>query len=258
MTLLALDEPAAFETVRPGGASPYVLLCDHASSRLPRALGTLGLSEAARMDHIGWDIGAAKVARVLSEALDAPLVLCGYSRLAIDANRPPGTPASIPEVTCEVPVPGNRGLGEAERRAREEELFWPYHRAIEALLRAREDLGVRSMIVSVHSFTPRLYGEDRPWHAGVMYNRDRRLAAALLAALADEPGLVVGDNKPYHVTDGADYGVPVYAERAGRPGVLLELRQDLVAQDDGALKMARIVARGLGRAAAMTGERDLV
>jgi predicted N-formylglutamate amidohydrolase len=48
------------------------------------------------------------------------------------------------------------------------------------------------------------------------------------------PGLVVGDNEPYRVTPGSDYGIPVYAERAGRPGVLVELRQDVATEPAGA------------------------
>ena len=97
MPLLALDEPPAFEVVNPDGVSRFLLLCDHASLRMPRALGTLGLPDDALRSHIAWDIGAADVAKRLSELLDAPLVLSGYSRLAIDCNRPPGTAPSIPE-----------------------------------------------------------------------------------------------------------------------------------------------------------------
>ncbi|NUO52956.1 MAG: N-formylglutamate amidohydrolase, partial [Polyangiaceae bacterium] len=126
MALLAPDEPAAFEVVNPAGVSRYLLLCDHASHRMPRTLGTLGLPEAERLSHIGWDIGAADVARELSSMLDAPLVLSGYSRLAIDCNRPPGAAASIPAITCEIAVPGNSDVSGMERDQREAELFWPY------------------------------------------------------------------------------------------------------------------------------------
>ncbi len=252
VTLLDPDEPPAFVTVNPDGAAPYFLLCDHASHRIPRALRTLGLDPEEALTHIGWDLGAAIVARALAGLLDAPLVLSGYSRLAIDANRPPGAPASVPAVTCGVEVPGNVGLSAAARASREQELFWPYHREIERRLAERDARGVASAILSVHSFTPSLHGEDRPWHVGVMYGRDRRLAARLLEGFAretlDGAPLVVGDNAPYHVTDAGDYGVPVYAERAGRLGVLLELRQDLLATETAALRMAELVARVLARA----------
>lgn len=246
MALLQKDEPPAFELVNEHGRSPFVLLCDHASSRMPRALGTLGLSEEHLAAHIAWDIGAADVARRLSRALDAPLVLSGYSRLAIDCNRPFGVPGSVPEVTCEIPVPGNAALDDEARRVRQDELFWPYHRALEAVFATRDAARRESVVVSVHSFTPAsLFGKPRPWHLGVMYGRDRRFAGALFEVLADEPSVLVGDNEPYRVTDGSDYGIPVYAERAKRLGVLIEMRQDEVGTPSGVEKMAALLARAL-------------
>lgn len=253
MILLHPDEPPALEIVRAEGTSPFFLTCDHASNRRPRAVGTMGLSDEELEDHIAWDIGAAHLARLLSERLDAPLVLSGYSRLVIDANRPFESPTSIPEVTCEVPVPGNVGLSDEEKAARREELFWPYHRAIERTLAERDARGRRSAIVAVHSFTPSLHGKARPWHFGVMYGRDRRLAAALLDALSEERGVVVGDNEPYRVTDGSDYGIPAHAERAGRLGVLLEVRQDRIATASGVQEMAEPLLRALDRVLAALG-----
>lgn len=248
VSVLDPDEPPAFEVRNQEGSSPYVLLCDHASSRMPRKLGRLGLPAPEAVTHIGWDIGAANVARAVSAALDAPLVMSGYSRLAIDCNRPPGSPASIPAVTCDIHVPGNVDVGAIERAAREEQLFWPYHRAIGKLLAERDARGVTSVILSIHSFTPSLYGEARPWHFGVMYGNDRTLAALFLDAFSKESGLVVGDNRPYHVTDASDYGVPTYAERPGRLGVLIEIRQDLIDSAEGAKEMAAVLSR-VGRAA---------
>lgn len=246
MALLQDDEPPAFELVNEHGSSPFVLLCDHASRRMPRALGTLGLSAELLASHIAWDIGAADVARSLSRALDAPLVLSGYSRLAIDCNRPFSVAGSMPEVTCEIPVPGNAALGDEARSARQEALFWPYHRALESLFAARDAARRESVVISVHSFTPAsLFGKPRPWHIGVMYGRDRRFAGALFEVLANEPSVLVGDNEPYRVTDGSDYGIPVYAERAGRLGVLIEMRQDEVGTPSGVEKMAALLARAL-------------
>jgi predicted N-formylglutamate amidohydrolase len=246
MALLHHEEPPAFELVTENGGSPFVLLCDHASKRMPRALGTLGLSEELLASHIAWDIGAADVARALSQQLDAPLVLSGYSRLAIDCNRPFSVPGSMPEVTCEIPVPGNVALDDEARRARQDDLFWPYHRALEALFAARDAAGRESIVISMHSFTPAsLFGKPRPWHIGVMYGRDRRFAGALFDVLANEPSVLVGDNEPYRVTDGSDYGIPVYAERANRLGVLIEMRQDEVATASGVEKMAALLSRAL-------------
>lgn len=243
--LLEPDEPPAFEVVNATGRSPLVLLCDHASRRVPRALGDLGLSAERLREHIAWDIGAADVARSLCRTLDAPLVLAGYSRLVVDANRPLSVASSVPAVTCDIAVPGNAALSEAQRLARQQQVFWPYHRAIEELLAARDARGACSVIFSVHSFTPSLHGKHRPWHLGVMYGTDRRLAAQLLASLAADDALVIGDNQPYRVTDATDYGIPTYAERAGRLGVLLEIRQDLIDSPSGVERYAAILARSL-------------
>ena len=99
--------PPAFEIVNPQGASGYVLTCEHASNFMPEEYQGLGLGPADLARHIAWDIGAADTARKLAIALDAPLVLSGYSRLLIDCNRPLGAPTSIPEVSELTAIPGN-------------------------------------------------------------------------------------------------------------------------------------------------------
>lgn len=233
MSLLFADEPSAVEEFNLSGDSDAVLTCDHASPRLPRRLGDLGLTTEQRLDHIGWDIGAAEVARRLALAIDAPLVLTGYSRLAIDCNRPPGVPSSIPALTGGVTVPGNLNLDDSSRTAREEALFHPYHRAVAGLLDRRHAAGRRSVILAIHSFTPDL-GPARPWNIGITYGRDRRLAGRLIEELRRGwPEIHVGDNLPYAVSDSGDYGMPVYGERRGLLHVLIELRQDGVVDEAG-------------------------
>jgi predicted N-formylglutamate amidohydrolase len=244
--LLFDDEPAAFEVVNAAGRGTAVLTCDHASWRLPRALGTLGLDDDARRDHIGWDPGAAEVARRLSRLLDAPLVLSGYSRLAIDCNRPPGEATSIPAVTGGVRVPGNEALGEGDRAERAEALFWPYQRALGALLDERRARGAPTAVLAIHSFTPSLQGEVRPWHGAMLYGKDRRLAGWFLEELSRERGLVLGDNEPYQVTDGGDYTVPVHAERRGLLGVRIEVRNDQLRDEAGQDAWAGRLARAYG------------
>jgi predicted N-formylglutamate amidohydrolase len=226
--ILHPDEPPAFEVVNPTGRARAILLCDHAERRLPRSLGTLGVPPERLAEHIAWDIGAANVARRMAARLDAPLVLSGYSRLAIDCNRPLGVPASIPAITCGFHVPGNTDIDEEHTRARVEELFLPYHRAIERILEDRERQGLKTAVLSIHSFTPEPLQGPRPWHIGLMYRKNRALAVLLLEELSRDPSLVVGDNQPYQVTEPTDYGIPMYAEGAGRPGVLIEVRQDLI------------------------------
>jgi len=222
--LLESDEPPPFEVVRPEGAGSAVLVCDHASNRVPRRLGTLGLDAARLADHIGWDPGAAEVARMLSAHLDAPLVLSGYSRLVIDCNRPLRSPDSIPEQSAGVPVPGNVGLSAGEREGRIQALFRPYHGAIARLLDGRA--GRPTLLLDIHSFTPVLNGRARPWHIGVSQRGDRKLAALLLGALARGGDLTVGDNEPYPIEDAIDYTIPTHGEGRGLPSVMIEIRQD--------------------------------
>ena len=224
LPLLGPDEPPAVEVVNADGRSSAVLVCDHASNRVPKRLGSLGLDALQLADHIGWDPGAAEVARRLSAQLDAPLVLSGYSRLVIDCNRPLANAGSIAEQSAGVPVPGNCGLSPEEREARVNILFRPYHEAIDRLLDGR----VRrpTVLLSMHSFTPVLNGRPRPWHIGISSWRDRRLAALMLGPLAGGGDLVVGDNEPYPIEQEVDYTVPVHGEGRGLPGVMIEIRQD--------------------------------
>jgi predicted N-formylglutamate amidohydrolase len=222
--LLSEDEPAAFEVLNPDGVGNAVLVCDHASNRLPRKLGTLGLGTADLASHIAWDPGAALVARDLSDLLDAPLVLSAYSRLVIDCNRPLESPESIPPRSNAITVPGNQLLAFEDRALRIECLFKPYHRAISDTLDARD--GRPSLLLSLHSFTPILSGQPRPWTIGISYGRDRRFAALMLMALKREKSIDVGDNQPYAVDDTSDYTIPHHGEARGLPHALVEIRQD--------------------------------
>jgi predicted N-formylglutamate amidohydrolase len=232
------DEPPPFESVNPAGRSPILLLCDHASNRLPLRLGDLGLRPGDIEKHIGWDIGAAAVARRLAQALDAPLLLAGYSRLVIDCNRPPGGPGSIVTLSEDIHVPGNRGVTPEEATERADAFFWPYHRAIAAALDQRAAADRPAVILSVHSFTPVYLGRSRPWQAAVTYHVERRLADLMIAALRREPGLVVGDNEPYAVTPEGDYAIPVHAEGRGLACALVEIRQDQLLAPEGIARWA--------------------
>ena len=239
--LLAADEPPACEVINAAGRGTAFVVCDHASNRVPRSLANLGLEPAQLADHIGWDAGAAEVARRLSDHLDAPLVLSSYSRLVIDCNRPLESPESIPEQSAGVSVPGNRALTPGDRATRIAGLFRPYHEAITRLLDRRA--GRPSLLLSIHSFTPELDGQRRPWHIAISYGRDRRLAALMLDALKTDASLVVGDNEPYPVDDAIDYTIPVHGEGRGVPHVLIEIRQDRIAKPTDAAAWAMRLAQ---------------
>jgi predicted N-formylglutamate amidohydrolase len=233
MSVRALDEPPAFSIERPEGGSAYVLACDHASRRIPRALGDLGLSEADRAAHIAWDIGAAAVALRLSAALDATLVLQNYSRLVIDCNRPPTAPDSIPRHSGGIPVPGNAVVADAGAAARRQAFFDPYHAALDGILAGRSAAGRSPVLVALHSFTPDYPGQRRPWHTGLLYHRDARLAQRVLPLLRADANLMVGDNLPYAMSDLTDYTLPHHGEARGIPHVGIEIRQDLIEDDAG-------------------------
>ncbi|HSC87249.1 MAG TPA: N-formylglutamate amidohydrolase [Polyangiaceae bacterium] len=247
--LLAPDEPPALETFQADASSPFLLTCDHAGRAVPRRLANLELDDEHFDTHIAWDLGAAGFARALAERLVAPLFLQRYSRLVIDCNRPLDAGDSIPERSGGVEIPANQGLDEGSRRARAQEIFRPYHSAIEAELERRRATGAAVVLVTLHSFTPRLWDRDRPWQTGILSRQDRRLAEPLLAALRAE-GWTVGDNEPYAVTPTSDYAVNVYGEALGHPYVELEIRQDLLATAAGQNEWAERYARLLRGAAA--------
>lgn len=247
--LLQADEPTPFDVVQGRPASPYVLTADHAGRRIPRRLGSLGLSEAELSTHIAWDIGIAGLSRGVASELGAFLIMQTYSRLVIDCNRPTETPGSIVELSEHTQIPGNENLSEQERQSRAREVFHPYHARIEQELERREHAGQRTVLIAMHSFTPRFKGVTRPWEVGVLYNRDKRLAMRLLDALGAE-GLVVGDNEPYFVSDDTDYGIPRYGEQRGNVHVEMEFRQDLIADEQGQRRMCELFCRALRSAAA--------
>ncbi|HEX7005503.1 MAG TPA: N-formylglutamate amidohydrolase [Alphaproteobacteria bacterium] len=236
--LLEPGDPPAVEVVNPQGGSPLLLLCDHASNAVPRALDRLGLDEAVLRLHVAWDIGAAEVARRLAARFDAPLALSGFSRLVIDCNRRPGHPASIPVVSDGIAIPGNRDLDDDAVERRRAACFRPYHEAVERLIAGFAARKVVPAVLSIHSFTPVFGGVPRPWHVGVLWNRDPRIPERLLAGLGADPRLVVGDNQPYDARDDHGYSMKRHAEDAGLPHALIEIRQDLIDTRHGAEEWA--------------------
>ncbi|HKE48394.1 MAG TPA: N-formylglutamate amidohydrolase [Rhodanobacteraceae bacterium] len=246
--LLADDEPSPFTVLRENGASPFVLICDHAGRRIPRALGDLGVPAGELTRHIAWDIGALGTASHLSAQLDATLIAQTYSRLVIDCNRPLTSPTSITLRSERTDVPGNRDLTSGQRDARANEIFAPYHARIAAELDRREAAARAPVLISMHSFTPVFHEVARPWHIGMLYNRDARLSHALLELIRDEGEWVAGDNEPYSVSDGTDYAIPVHGEARGLPHVEIEVRQDLIESEAGQAEWAGRLAGWLKRA----------
>jgi predicted N-formylglutamate amidohydrolase len=248
--LLGALDPPAVQLCLPESQSPFLLIGDHAGRLIPEALGTLGLSAADLDRHIAWDIGIAGLAQRLSQTLNAALIMQNYSRLVIDCNRPLSAPDSIATLSEDTQIPANQDVSTHAREQRIAEIFQPYHAAIVDTLARRNAARLPTVLVALHSFTPIYKGVARSWHAGVLYNRDPRLAHALLALLQAEPGLVVGDNEPYAVSDATDYSIPVHAEQRGLLHVEIEIRQDLIEDAGGQAVWAERLARLLPLAAA--------
>jgi predicted N-formylglutamate amidohydrolase len=233
--------------LRPLGQGRFVLLCDHASNRVPAELGNLGLPATELARHIAWDIGAAGVTEALSALLDAPAILCGTSRLVIDCNRQLDSPALIPVVSDGIQVPGNAALSNASRMARIQKWFQPYHDAVERVLLEREVRWAESIVIAIHSMTRYLDGRSRPWQIALSSCSDRRLTDPVLAALRAPGDLVVGDNEPYAIEPDLDYSIPFHALRRGLLHLQVELRQDEIADAVGQRRWATRFAEVLTR-----------
>ena len=248
--LPADDEPPAVTTIAAaaspfGAASPFFLICDHASRRLPKRLGSLGLQDRDLERHIAWDLGAADLTRLMADALGAFAILQNYSRLVIDCNRPLEVPSSITDISEDTVIPANKLLTHAERTRRQQDIFHPYHARLSRELDERLAQKIPTILVSVHSFTPVFKGERRTVEVGVLYNRDTRIAAPLLDLLHGEGALQVGDNAPYALSDESDYTIPVHGEQRGLPHVEIEVRQDLLADDSGQRAWASRLSQAL-------------
>lgn len=224
--------------------APVLVLCDHATNRVPASVngGDLGICAADMNRHIAFDIGALGVSRHLAAALDAPLLATQFSRLVIDPNRGEDDPTLLMKLYDGTIIPANRHADAAEKERRLEAFHRPYHRAISARLDDWQAKGVTPAIISIHSFTPQLRGRGlRPWQIGVLWDEDARMARPLIDQLAANPALCVGDNEPYA---GSLRGDTMYfhATLRGLPHVLIELRNDLIESEAGQAEWAGVLA----------------
>ncbi|MEM1410769.1 MAG: N-formylglutamate amidohydrolase [Pseudomonadota bacterium] len=243
--LIGPDEPPPFEVVNRAGRAPFLLVCDHASPVIPRALKQLGVADWVLERHVACDIGARAATLALSERFDAPAVLANYSRLVVDLNRKLHDASAFIKVSDGIAIPGNIELTERERQARIKTFFDPYHDAVDAELRRFKERGQVPGLVSIHTCTPVFNRVVRRWHVGVMWDKDPRIAKPLLERLAAMPDICPGDNEPYSGTHPNDFTVDHHAEQNGLPCVGIELRQDLVDSADGAIHWAGILGDAL-------------
>lgn len=240
--LLTAEEPAPFVVVNGDSACPVLLVCDHASRRIPRTLGDLGLDPPALRSHLALDIGAEALARALAASLGVTAVLAGYSRLVVDCNRHLLDSDAFLEFGDGILVPGNRGLSDLDRRKRIDAIYWPYHRAIAAQIARLRTHARAPAVISVHSFTPVLNGVSRPWELGILWDADRRIPDVLIRGLR-AAGYTVGDNEPYSGKAPQDFTIDHHAEAAELPHAGIEVRQDLIDDEGGVARVARDLHR---------------
>jgi len=254
--LLGEREPSPWTLENPDGASELVLVCEHAGALLPAALGTLGLAAEHLRRHFMWDIGALDLARALSRHFDAPLAHQRYSRMICDCNRHPHGETFIPTHGEGVPVAGNHDLSAEERRRRRVAIWQPFQDELARLIDAREASARPTVLVSIHSFTPVFFGVSRPWHVGVLVDRDpvfsHALHASLLGALDQR---IVGLNEPYVMGNGVDYTIPVHAEERGLPCAEIEIRNDLIGDASGVEHWCRVLVPAFEEALEALGTR---
>lgn len=220
-------ETVAVENPATGG--DFLIVCEHASKEIPAEFGGLGLDRQARESHIAWDPGALGVARRMAQLLEAPLVAQRVSRLLYDCNRPPEAASAVPEVSEVYRIPGNTGLTPWARAERAERFYEPFRATLAGLLDARLAEGRPPVMITVHTFTPVYEGVRRATGLGVLHDADRRFADAMLADVSDRAGLVVHRNRPYGPKDGVTHTLATQAMPRGLLNVMLEIRNDLVA-----------------------------
>ncbi|WP_212523542.1 N-formylglutamate amidohydrolase [Actibacterium sp. MT2.3-13A] len=243
----------AVEVINPDGPGVALLLCEHASCHVPDRYDGLGLRAEWRESHAAWDPGARAVALSLSQALDAPLVASRVSRLVYDCNRPPEAESSMPVFSEVVEVPGNRDLPPEQRAERIATVYRPFCDSVTALIDARRARGLPTVLITIHSFTPVFYGKRRETEIGILHDADSRMADAMLAEAGRLPGRRVERNKPYGPEDGVTHSLKIHGIAQGLPNVMIEFRNDLVADDAGVEAMARDLMTMIGPALAALG-----
>lgn len=237
---------AAVRVSNPDGKSAFVIVCDHASNRIPAELGTLGLGPESLVSHIAWDPGAMEVARGLADRLDATLVESRVSRLVADCNRPFDAPDLIPEQSELTAIPGNAGLNPAQRERRIALAHAPFHEGLAQIVNDRLRHGRPTRLVAIHSFTPVFKGIARPWQVGVIHDGNMALAGPVMDALRGIAALTVGDNQPYSPEDRVYYTLERHARAHGLDAVMIEIRNDEIATRAGQSSWAERLAAILG------------
>jgi predicted N-formylglutamate amidohydrolase len=235
----------------PGGkGAEVIVVCEHASHRIPSALGDLGLSTDAQKSHIAWDPGALGVARLLASQTGATLVYGGISRLVYDCNRPPEATSAIPEQSERYSIPGNACLSASARQARVQAVYCPFHDQLAERIRALRP--VLALIVTIHSFTPVYNGQRREVEIGLLHGKDPSFAKAMLDFAPPDGAFVTRLNEPYSAADGVAHTLDIHGAVNGVANVMIEIRSDLIDTEEGQAKIAQTLIQWICRTRALT------
>lgn len=226
----------AYELAETGGAAQVLVICEHASNRIPVCLNSLGLSGDVLQSHVAWDPGALGVARALSHRLPAAMVSGNVSRLVYDCNRPPDAASAIPERSEVFDVPGNASLDSAGRMRRVEQVYEPFARAVSEQIKQHES--TLDLVVTIHSFTPVYHGIARSVELGVLHGRDARFAEAMMQVLPATHAYETQLNAPYSAKDGVTHSLDVHGAANGLANVMIEIRNDLIETHEQQIDMA--------------------
>ena len=240
--LLAADEPGPLQVLNPLANEPILLVCDHASCRFPKSLGDMGLDPFTRRCHLAVDIGAGPLTEKLADRLGVTAVLAQYSRLVMDCNRQLMDPSAFLQFGDGILVPGNRNLHPSDKELRAKALYWPYHEAVDKQVQRLRAIGPLPAFIAIHSFTPVMNGESRPWEMGVLWDTDTRLRDIFLDDFT-AAGYFVGDNQPYSGKAPQDFTIDHHAEKSGLPHIGIEIRQDLIDDEGGVEIIANVMHR---------------
>jgi|TARA_B100000929_G_scaffold114488_1_gene90813 predicted N-formylglutamate amidohydrolase len=212
--------------------SKIIIVCDHASKIIPKKYKNLGLSQKNIKRHIGWDIGALKLAKKIAKNTNSTLIYSGYSRLLIDCNRSLKSKGTFIKKSEDTIIPGNINISKNEKILRAKKYYFPYHDQINNILERKLKKKIIPIIVSIHSFTPTYLNKPRPWHIGLLQRRDKRLTSLFANEIKKKTNIVLGINQPYKLNLKGDFTIPFFAETNGLPNVLIEIRQDLLVHNN--------------------------
>ena len=243
--LIGPNDPPPCSTFNSDGKAQVLFVCDHSGRAIPEHMQQLGVADWVLERHVAWDIGSGDVARNLATRFDAPLICANYSRLVVDTNRPPHDATLCTALSEGIAIPGNIDLDDAEREARIRSFFEPYHATVDARLSLMQTNGGVPVLIAIHSCTPVFDRIVRPWHIGILWDKDPRIAVPLLQHLEAMDGVCVGDNEPYSGRHPHDYTMDHHGEAARIPHVSIEVRQDLIDTAEGAAQWANVLGDAL-------------